>query len=127
MRFGVTVLLYSSVKLTLKLCGSGVQDWLLRLEGAWQLVFSAPNKAVPAWSYIPVNEDAVFDAGASTISLASDLGPLHFDFCGDFAWDARTQVRKLLLFSLSPVIVSFSAYAFPFVSSAVLAARLQGC
>ena len=68
-------------------------DWLPRLDGAWQLVFSAPNKTVPAWSYIPVNEDAVFDAGARTISLASDLGPLHFDFCGDFAWDPRTQVR----------------------------------
>lgn len=76
-------------------------DWLPRLDGAWQLVFSAPNKTVPAWSYIPVNEDAVFDAGARTISLASDLGPLHFDFCGDFAWDARTQVGKQLLSSIT--------------------------
>ena len=72
-------------------------DWLPRLDGAWQLVFSVPNRTVPAWSYIPVNEDAVFDARTRTISLASDLGPLHFDFCGDFAWDARTQVRQQLL------------------------------
>ncbi|KAK9825661.1 hypothetical protein WJX81_006801 [Elliptochloris bilobata] len=69
-------------------------DWLPRLDGAWQLVFSAPNKTVPAWSYVPVNEDAMFDAGARTISLASDLGPFHFDFTGDFAWDAQTQVME---------------------------------
>jgi len=48
---------------------------------------------VPAWSYIPVDEYAVFDAAPGATSLASDLGPLRFDFIGDFTWDARTQVR----------------------------------
>lgn len=67
-------------------------DWLPQLDGAWQLVFSAPNKAIPAWSYIPVNEDAVFDAKCGITSLASDLGPFHFDFIGDFSWDEACQV-----------------------------------
>lgn len=70
-------------------------DWLPQLDGAWQLVFSAPNKAIPAWSYIPVNEDAVFDAKRGTTSLASDLGPFHFDFIGDFSWDEACQVLTL--------------------------------
>ena len=48
---------------------------------------------MPAWSYIPVDEYAVIDAAPGVTSLASDLGPLRFDFIGDFTWDARTQVR----------------------------------
>lgn len=72
---------------------AGAADWLPQLDGAWQLVFSAPKKTIPAWSYIPVNEDAVFNAASGSTSLASDLGPLHFDFIGDFSWDAQTQVR----------------------------------
>ena len=68
-----------------------------------------------------MNEDAVFDAGARTISLASDLGPIHFDFCGDFAWDARTQVGKQL-FHLHFCKVFHTRLALPLGSFA-----LAGC
>ena len=103
-------------------------DWLPRLDGAWQLVFSAPNKTVPAWSYIPVNEDAVFNAGARTISLASDLGPLHFDFCGDFAWDSRTQAWKQLVSShLHSCCCLLCITCLLLLRVPVLAAWLHGC
>lgn len=42
-----------------------------------------------------MNEDAVFDAKRGITSLASDLGPFHFYFIGDFSWDEACQVLTL--------------------------------
>lgn len=49
------------------------------------MVFSGPSK-IQALSYIPVDEDFIIDAAASTLRLESDLGPLRAKFRGSFKW-----------------------------------------
>ena len=63
-------------------CDAGL---LQKLVGPWRLVFSGPSK-IQALSYIPVDEDLIIDAAASTLKLESDLGPLRAKFRGRFKW-----------------------------------------
>lgn len=44
-------------------------------------MFAVPAP-IPAWSYIPVKEDAIIDVTKETIVLRSYLGPATFTFSG---------------------------------------------